>query len=939
MIEQSVQIKFTIMNSHPNKLARLTQSCFTLLTILLAVGLAPVPAAFAANVTKDAAGTDLTAAASWAGGVGPAPTAADVAVWDVGSLGSGLSLNSGTPSWLGIKVNAGASDPISIGSGGTLTLGTGGIDMSAATINATISSGLTLASGGQVWNVATGRILTQNTGTFTRSAGASLLVDKSVNTGTVTASPTLVNSIVPWAAVKSSGTAANNSANGYTFATVSGGNLIPYTTATAVTTSYPANNAAVNYDWSATGTQAQIGSSRSANTIRFTGTAAVTQTANSTQTETMNALMNAGGGTVTLGGGQTMNIQAGSANELVLAAMTSGIIINGPIINTSGGVTIVGPNTVTFGGANSYTGPTRVNSGTLKLGAANRIPDGSAVTVNGTLDMASFSDTIGGLDGSGTVDNSAAGTPTLTVNSTANSTFSGLIKNTAGTLAINKVGAGTLTISGANNTYSGTTTIGTGAGAAVIRATATQALGTGTIQTDLTGNASTARLELMGGISLNNAITLAGRNNSSVAIQSISGNNTLSGTITYAAGGASFTIQSDADTLTLGTAGGTAINGSGTRNLYLQGAGNGLVIGNILYASALSKAGAGTWTLSGANTYAGPTSISTGTLALSGSGSIASSTGISIAAGATLDVSALSGDFALGASQGLSASGTASAATINGGAAQTISAGSRPITLTYDGSHPALTVSQGSLSLNGNAFTVNGTALASGANTSYTLVQQTSGNITSAGTYTASGTAIGSHVGTITVSGGAVNLNVDSAPVIATSVNNTVTSGLVWKISILSLSNAAAWSDPDGDSLTLSSVGPTSTLGTNVTTDGTYIYYQGAVTASDSFNYVITDGTLTAIGTVNLATAPATGPSITSPTVNGSGNPTFGGHGIPGYVYGVESATSLGGPWIDAGSVTASGNGSWSFTDINQVNPPTIFYRLYYPYNPSNPPQ
>ena len=57
----------------------------------------------------------------------------------------------------------------------------------------------------------------------------------------------------------------------------------------------------------------------------------------------------------------------------------------------------------------------------------------------------------------------------------------------------------------------------------------------------------------------------------------------------------------------------------------------------------LSKLGAGTLTLSGANTFIGPTLINAGTLALAGSGSIANSTNIGVAAGAVLDVSSLSG--------------------------------------------------------------------------------------------------------------------------------------------------------------------------------------------------------------------------------------------------------------------------------------------------------
>jgi hypothetical protein len=43
--------------------------------------------------------------------------------------------------------------------------------------------------------------------------------------------------------------------------------------------------------------------------------------------------------------------------------------------------------------------------------------------------------------------------------------------------------------------------------------------------------------------------------------------------------------------------------------------------------------------------------------------------------------------------------------------------------------------------------------------------------------------------------------------------------------------------------------------------------------------------------------------------------------------------------WVEAGTTTTNGTGSWSFTDTSKTNPPTIFYRVYYPNNPSSPPQ
>jgi hypothetical protein len=75
----------------------------------------------------------------------------------------------------------------------------------------------------------------------------------------------------------------------------------------------------------------------------------------------------------------------------------------------------------------------------LKLGAAGVIPDGAGkgnVSISGTLDINTFSETINVLSGAGTVDTVAGGTPTLTAGANdQTSTFSGVIKNTTGTLA------------------------------------------------------------------------------------------------------------------------------------------------------------------------------------------------------------------------------------------------------------------------------------------------------------------------------------------------------------------------------------------------------------------------------------------------------------------------------------------------------------------------
>ena len=108
-------------------------------------------------------------------------------------------------------------------------------------------------------------------------------------------------------------------------------------------------------------------------------------------------------------------------------------------------------------------------------------------------------------------------------------------------------------------------------------------------------------------------------------------------------------------------------------------------------------------------------------------------------------------------------------------ASQAVNFGSRPVTLNYDCSHPAHTISSGVVTLNGNAFTVNGSVLPVGG--PYVLVRQASGNITTSGAYTVTGTALGVNTGTVTVSANQMLLNiaVTTPPTMTFSItgNNT----------------------------------------------------------------------------------------------------------------------------------------------------------------------
>jgi autotransporter-associated beta strand protein len=116
----------------------------------------------------------------------------------------------------------------------------------------------------------------------------------------------------------------------------------------------------------------------------------------------------------------------------------------------------------------------KVDNGTLQAAttAAAYIPTGAGVgnvSVDGTWDLNGYGPTINGLEDTGTgygiVDNigsTLTGTYTLTIgNASSNGVFNGTIKNTSGTVAVNKIGYG-VEVFNNGNYYSGQTTISQG---------------------------------------------------------------------------------------------------------------------------------------------------------------------------------------------------------------------------------------------------------------------------------------------------------------------------------------------------------------------------------------------------------------------------------------------------------------------------------------------
>ncbi|MBK7375305.1 MAG: autotransporter-associated beta strand repeat-containing protein [Chitinophagaceae bacterium] len=162
---------------------------------------------------------------------------------------------------------------------------------------------------------------------------------------------------------------------------------------------------------------------------------------------------------------RNFTLTAGNISTIDITNAANTLTITGASTGTTGGLTKIGSGTLTLSGNNLHTGATTVTAGTLKLGAAERIANTSALVVNGTFDMNGFSESVASLAGAGTVTSSAGGTLTLTLNGATATTFSGIIENGSATaVSLVKSGTSILTLSG-NNSYSGTgasTTINSG---------------------------------------------------------------------------------------------------------------------------------------------------------------------------------------------------------------------------------------------------------------------------------------------------------------------------------------------------------------------------------------------------------------------------------------------------------------------------------------------
>jgi len=317
---------------------------------------------------------------------------------------------------------------------------------------------------------------------------------------------------------------------------------------------------------------------------------------------------------------------------------------NGVIAGT-GILTKLGAGTLTLTGANTYSGGSHIDAGTLSVAFDNNLGNAAGTL---TLDGGTLQTTLGFTTSRGTTLNAGGGTFNVDGGTV-------LIHNgsVTGSGALNKSGNGTLALDGTND-YSGGTSITGG----ILAITDDSKLG------NVAGN-----LILDGGTLQNNALTISNRavtlgagggtfapNNANLALQGvISGTGSLTldavagteelhltntnsysgGTIIKSGllivtadanlGDAAGSITMDGGTLyvsgNVSTSRATLLNaGNQTLNVGTMLTHNGVISG----AGTLVKEGFGTLALTGTNTYSGGTTITAGTLQIGNGGTTGS---------------------------------------------------------------------------------------------------------------------------------------------------------------------------------------------------------------------------------------------------------------------------------------------------------------------------
>ncbi|MEI7751166.1 MAG: autotransporter-associated beta strand repeat-containing protein, partial [Candidatus Omnitrophota bacterium] len=239
----------------------------------------------------------------------------------------------------------------------------------------------------------------------------------------------------------------------------------------------------------------------------------------------------------------------------------------------------------------------------------------------------------GNIAGNGITDNAMSGThaisanvelgasQTWTVASGGTLAVSGIVSDGSSVFTLTKAGAGTLTLSGANNTYDG----GTALTAGQLNINSANALGAG-------------NLAIAAGTTLDNTSGVILSNTTNNNTQTWAGSFIFAGSNSLNMGTGAITLTGDTTVTTNGAAATLTEGGAvgGAKNLTHAGSGN-LVFSGVIGTGAhtVTENSTGTLTLSGANLYTGGTLLTAGKLNINNAAALGSGA-LTIIAG-TLD--------------------------------------------------------------------------------------------------------------------------------------------------------------------------------------------------------------------------------------------------------------------------------------------------------------
>ena len=435
----------------------------------------------------------------------------------------------------------------------------------------------------------------------------------------------------------------------------------------------------------------------------------------------------------------------------------------------------------------------------------------------------------------------------------------------------------------------------------------------GTLQVDQTAhtygdnftvdNAPTNKIDLAGKRTTFSGVFSDASTNGAIAFTGaetaiVTGNNTYTGATSIDTG----TTVQIGDGGTLGALGAGAVTNNGT--LAINRSDNVTIANAIAGAGAFTKSGAGVLTLTGANAYAGPTTISAGTLEIGDGGTYGS-----LGAGAVTN----NGTLAFNRSDNI----TVANAIAGAGAFRKSGAG--VVTLTGANAYVGTTtITAGTLEIGGGG--ASGSLGAGAVTNNGTLAFNRSDNITVANAITGAGAFRKSGAGVLTLTGannymGATTINAgtlqigDGGTVGALGAGDVTNNGTlaINRLDNVTVANAIS----GGGAVNINGSGVTTLSGVNTFSGGLVVNSGAALAISSSA--ALGSGILALVGSPTVpATLKVTGTTTISNALTVSGDPVF--DIAPG------TTTTITSPIINgaqAGDVVVQGGGTLALTAIN----------------------